>query len=81
MDEQLKQAAKELEGEIVALSRQIHQHPDVGVEEHQAQAWCCQLLERHGFAVEKGAGGIETAFKARFQGKQPGGVRVAAATP
>ena len=35
------------------------------------------LLERHGFAVEKGAGGIETAFKARFQGKQPGGVRVA----
>ena len=77
MDEQLKQAAKELEGEIVALSRQIHQHPEVGFEEHQAQAWCCQLLERHGFAVEKGAGGIETAFKARFQGKQPGGVRVA----
>lgn len=77
MDEQLKQAAKELEGEIVALSRQIHQHPEVGFEEHKAQAWCCQLLERHGFAVEKGAGGIETAFKARFQGKQPGGVRVA----
>ena len=60
MDEQLKQAAKELEGEIVALSRQIHQHPEVGFEEHQAQAWCCQLLERHGFAVEKGAGGIWT---------------------
>lgn len=77
MDEKLTQAARELEGEIIALSREIHANPEEGFQEHKAQALCCELLERHGFAVERGAGGIETAFKARFHGGAGSGVRVA----
>lgn len=76
MDEKLMQAAKGLEQEIVALSRAIHANPEEGFQEHKAQALCCELLERHGFAVERGAGGIETAFKAHFQAGK-GGPKVA----
>ncbi len=56
----------ELSQELSALSRKIHAHPELCFEEHQAAAWLGECLERElGAQVERGVGGLATAFRAR----------------
>jgi amidohydrolase len=56
----------ELEADLSALSRRIHAHPELCFEERQASAWLGECLERElGAPVERGVGGLETAFRAR----------------
>jgi len=62
-------------GALSALSRNIHQHPELRFQEHQAAGWLCAAVEAAGVQVERGVGGMPTAFRARA-GK-PGGPRVA----
>jgi amidohydrolase len=64
-----------LEGErgaLVALSHRIHAHPEIRFEEHQASAWLAEALERRGFAVERGVGDLDTAFRATLASGRPG---------
>ena len=55
-----------LRDELVALSRGIHGEPELAYQEHRAVARIAALLEAHGHAVQRGCGGIETAFRARI---------------
>lgn len=57
-----------LAGELEALSRKIHEHPELGYQEVQACAWLCAFLESKGFHVERGVGGVPTAFRATVNG-------------
>lgn len=50
--------------ELVALSRFIHANPEIALQEYQASAACADLLSAHGFVVERGTAGLDTAFKA-----------------
>ena len=59
-------------GDLLDLSHRIHAHPEVRFEEVQAAAWLTESLEAHGFAVERGVGGLPTAFRARLDGSGPG---------
>jgi amidohydrolase len=52
----------------------VHAHPEIAFQEHHASTWTAELLARHGFAVTAPAGGLETAFVARWQGAGPGPV-------
>lgn len=54
------------------LSRTIHAHPEIRFTEQKAREWLCEFLEDEGFEVEKGIGGLETAFKAEYTGKGNG---------
>src|SRR5579871_4382754 len=64
-----KAAARErLEGQqarLIALSHRIHAHPELAFEEERAATWLCEALAAAGFAVERGVGGLPTAFVAR----------------
>ena len=71
MKERVAAAAQTAQREIVDLSLRIHANPELGHKEHQAVAWCRELLERHGFAFEI-VPGIETAFVATRTGRGPG---------
>jgi amidohydrolase len=51
--------------ELVALSRDIHRHPELAYQERHARGAITALLERAGRQVERGIGGLETAFRAR----------------
>ena len=51
--------------ELVALSRDIHAHPELAYQERHAAGAIATFLERHGHRVERGIGGLETAFRAR----------------
>jgi amidohydrolase len=56
----------ELTDELSALSRRIHAHPELCFQERQAAAWLADCLEgKLGAEVERGVGGLETAFRAR----------------
>jgi amidohydrolase len=56
------------------LSHRVHSTPEIAFQEKQAAAWTADLLRRHGFDVTAPAGGLETAFVARWVGSRPGPV-------
>jgi amidohydrolase len=51
---------------LVELSHRIHANPELGYKEVQASGWLCDWLESAGFKVERGVGGLPTAFRATF---------------
>jgi amidohydrolase len=57
-------AAEGLGAGLEALARRIHAHPETGFAETRAAAWLAEYLEEQGFAVERAAGGVATAFRA-----------------
>jgi amidohydrolase len=65
-------AADGLAPELEALSRKIHDHPELGYQEVQAAGWLAAFLEAKGFRVERGVGGVPTAFRATVEGAGPG---------
>jgi amidohydrolase len=50
------------------VSAKIHAHPELRFEEHRAAAWLAEAVERVGVPVERGLGGLPTAFRARIGG-------------
>ncbi len=58
--------------ELLTLSHQIHDHPEVGFQEHQAVRFISSFLEKHGFEVETPYCGLDTSFKAVKKGKGSG---------
>lgn len=51
--------------DLRALSLDIHAHPELNFEERHAHAVLTGYLEQQGFAVQRSAYGMETAFEAR----------------
>ena len=60
--------------EALDLSHRVHATPEIAFQERQAAAWTAELLGRHGFEITAPAGGLETAFVARWRGERPGPV-------
>jgi amidohydrolase len=58
------QAVDRLADDLEALSRKIHDHPELAYQEVQAAAWLADYLTGQGFAVERGVAGVDTAFRA-----------------
>lgn len=56
--------------DLVALSRQIYDHPETGFRERRAVGWLGAFLRQGGFTFEPGIAGMETAFRARYRGAQ-----------
>ena len=50
--------------DLVRLSKFIHGNPEIAMEEVRSSAACADFLETCGFAVERGVGGLPTAFAA-----------------
>ena len=65
----LQHEVDRLAGDLQALSKRLYEHPEVCFEEQQACAWLSDYLEAHGYVVERGVGGVETAFYAHIPGR------------
>ena len=63
--------------ELVDIALDLHAHPELNYQEHYAAKLLSDTLERHGFAVERGVGGVETAFRGSLQGGAGDGPTVA----
>lgn len=58
--------------ELSELCEYIFDNPEKGFEEYKASAALKNFLEKHGFTVEMGVAGLETAFRAeRREGDGP----------
>jgi amidohydrolase len=55
---------------MVAVRRDLHQHPEIAFEEHRTSAIIADHLERAGLRVQRGIGG--TGVVADLEGAQPG---------
>ena len=56
---------------IVALSKYIHDNPEIAMEEFKSSAACADFLERQGFKVERGIADVPTAFSATYGDSGP----------
>lgn len=60
--------------EIKALCCFIHENPEQGFQEVKSSAAIASLLEKYGFYVEMGVGGLKTAFRAEADSGKAGPV-------
>ncbi len=63
--------------EILDLGHRIHANPEPGLEEHRSSAWVAEVLARHGYEVERPAGSLATAIRARLAGAAGPGPQIA----
>jgi amidohydrolase len=52
--------------QLVTLSHEISADPELSYKEHRAAARCADLLEGHGFDVDRGSYGLPTSFRAQL---------------
>ena len=63
----IARAIDNLGDDLEALSRKIHDNPELGYLEVKAAGWLTEFLTGQGFKVERGVGGVETAFRATIE--------------
>jgi aminobenzoyl-glutamate utilization protein B len=69
--EQLSQIIEEKRQQFIEISNCIWSYAETGFQEHRSAELLCEFLEKEGFTVERGAGGIETAFIASWGSGTP----------
>lgn len=72
-DSEVVAAVDQLLPDLLAVSREIHAHPELRFEEEHAAGVLTGLLENNGFQVERGVGKMPTAFEARRRFGAEGG--------
>jgi amidohydrolase len=75
--QQVTRTVEALRQELVDISLDIHARPELNYQEHHAARVLADVLERHGFQVERGVGGVETAFRGVIQDGKGDGPTVA----
>lgn len=61
---ELAAAVTTLRPELVALATDLYEHPEIGFQEVYSSGRIADLLAAHGVDVERGAFGLDTAFRA-----------------
>lgn len=72
LKEEARTAIDAVSPELIELSRRIQSTPEIAYQEVQAAGWIADLLDKYGFQVTRGPGGVDTAFIATLRGKGPG---------
>ena len=63
--------------ELFDLSKDVHAHPELNYQEYYSSNALAGFLEKHSLQVERGIGGIETAFRATIPGGAGDGPTIA----
>ncbi|OZD06610.1 peptidase M20 [Rhodococcus sp. 06-235-1A] len=64
--ERCRSAIENWAEDLRELSHAIHADPETAFDEHRAAARCADLLQASGFRVQRGVGGLATAFSAEY---------------
>ena len=72
MNQELLLHIKTLMPEMWDMADKIFDHPELGFHEVYASELLCNWLKAHGWVVEKGAGGLSTAFRSVWQSGEGG---------
>ena len=71
MDNQIDVLVKNRQEELVELSKQIWSLAETALEEKESSQLLSSYLETHGFSVERGLAGMDTAFLAQWGSGSP----------
>ncbi len=63
--------ARALHPRLISMSQTIHENPETLFEEHKAAELLTNELEEHGFDVQRGVAGLDTAFIATYGSGEP----------
>jgi amidohydrolase len=66
------EAVDRLAEDLEQLSHRLHANPELAFKEEKAHAWLSEFLAKHGATVERGVGGLATAFRATIPGRGAG---------
>lgn len=69
--EQIATEVRRMHPRLIEMSQTLHANPEICFEEHQAAALLTGELEEHGFEVERGVAGMDTAFIATYGEGEP----------
>lgn len=72
MKDRIKHIVTEIMPELVQISHFIHDNPEMGYQEFKASSALEKSLEKHGFEVERGVYGMDTAFIGKYKGNKDG---------
>jgi len=72
MKQEILAYVDEISEPLIAVSREIHAHPELAFEERHASALLSETAERFGLPIDRGSYGVETAFEGRFATGAPG---------
>ena len=77
MDDALLGQLQTLQPELIAIRRDVHAHPEIGMDEHRTSALVAAKLREWGLAVTEGVGrfGVIGTLKGRLEGQQAIGLR------
>ena len=67
LKQRIAESVDALGDDLTALSLRIHAHPELAFEERRACGWVGEFLDKRGFRLEMGVGGVETAFRATLE--------------
>ena len=63
---EVRQSIESRKQQLIELSLNIHDNPELGFKEEKAATWLTRYLEGNGFHVERGVAGLATAFRAVY---------------
>ncbi len=63
---------EELQPQLEEMANFIFDNPEIGLKEYKASETLTDFLEKYGFQVEKGVGGLETSFRAVYENGENG---------
>ncbi|MEN6566522.1 MAG: M20 family metallopeptidase [Veillonellales bacterium] len=72
MKDQIQRAIDDSKQDLLNLSHNIHQNPEIRFQEEKACKWQVDLLKAHGFHIETPFAGLATSYKAVMSGKGKG---------
>ncbi len=72
LKEKIKKQVDEISPRAVEIADHIFDNPELSQKEYETRKYLAQELEKNGFKVEKGVGGMETSFRAEFDTKKEG---------
>ncbi len=67
----VKRSIESQKDQLIRLSVDIHDNPELGFKEEKAATWLASYLEDNGFRVERGIAGLATAFRATYGQENP----------
>ena len=72
IEEKIKSTLAAVKSELLDISRQMYEHPELGFQEVLASRLHTEFLERHGFTVTRQLCGFDTGYRGDFDTGKPG---------
>lgn len=69
--ERVSKIVDALAPELRKLALDIHDNPELGLQEYKACAWQKELLGKYGFEIEENFCDIQTSYKAYIKAENP----------